>query len=231
LITRRAILIVSERSDWIASASAALEAAGFAVAATAPSPSVAEAFAQAPHDLAVIDTLGGGWSVAEELAGWRRILVVDSAASLRQGFALGAEDCVADSAHVDELVARCEAVLRRSAVRPSGEPANLEPAAVYVDRRLWVNLESRQVWVRGEPSHLTPREFRLLTFLIRHRDSTLSHDQILDAVWRREAAPDRHTEVLKQYIWRLRQKIEADPDRPTIVVTDPGAGYRFASAD
>jgi len=230
LITRRVVLLVSDRPAWVEAATGALEAAGFVVASTAPTGAVAEAFGDAPHDLAVIDTLGGGWDIAEAMGAWRRILVVEGGADIRRAFALGAEDCIADGALVEELVARCEAVLRRSDVPPADEATHTSRESVYVDRRLWVNLEARQVWVRGEPSHLTPREFRLLAYLIRHRDTTLSHDAILQAVWRRRADPDRQTEVLKQYIWRLRQKIEADPDRPTIVVTDPGAGYRFASA-
>jgi len=232
VIARRAVLLVSDRPAWVAEVTVGLENAGFAVAATRPSASVAEAFAKAPHDLAVIDTAGGGgaWGVAESLGAWRRILVVADGAAVRRGFALGAEDCVTEEAHLDELVARCEAVLRRSAAPPAADgPSSEAPAAVYVDRRLWVNLESHQVWVRGEPSKLTPREYRLLEYLITRRDVTLGHDELLEAVWRRKPSPDGQPEVLKQYIWRLRQKIEADPDRPRIVVTEPGAGYRFVS--
>ena len=76
---------------------------------------------------------------------------------------------------------------------------------------------------------LTPREYRLLRHLIKHRDQTLDHEQILEAVWGRDGKSERPSEVLKQYIWRLRQKIEPDPNHPDTIVTDPGAGYRFVS--
>jgi two-component system KDP operon response regulator KdpE len=65
--------------------------------------------------------------------------------------------------------------------------------------------------------------------LIQHRDTTLTHEELLEAVWGREPKKDRPTEVLKQYIWRLRQKIESDPNAPETIVTDPGKGYRFVS--
>jgi two-component system, OmpR family, KDP operon response regulator KdpE len=86
------------------------------------------------------------------------------------------------------------------------------------------------VWVRGEPAQLTPREFRLLRHLIAHRDRTMGHDDLLASVWGRAPSGGRPSEVLKQYIWRLRQKIEADPESPEIVVTVAGAGYRFITA-
>jgi two-component system KDP operon response regulator KdpE len=65
--------------------------------------------------------------------------------------------------------------------------------------------------------------------LIRRRDATLSHEELLERVWGREPAKGRTPEVLKQYIWRLRQKIEPDPNDPSVIVTDSGEGYRFVS--
>jgi two-component system KDP operon response regulator KdpE len=129
-------------------------------------------------------------------------------------------------AHPFEVVARCDAVLRRTSSAPEEDSA---PPSVYVDRQLWVNFGSRQVWVGETPARLTPREFRLLRYLIRNRDETLTHEALLESVWGRSLESDRPAEVLKQYIWRLRQKIEVDPDRPEIIVTDPGEGYRFVS--
>jgi len=178
-------------------------------------------------DLALVDVSQGElWPTAEFLKGGRLILIVDGPAAMRRGFATGAEDCVLADAHPDEVVARCDAVLRRTADRPERA---IEQPAIYVDRRLWVNFDSRQVWVGERPAHLTPREFRLLGFLIRRRDQTLGHEQILESVWSRPPKGERPAEVLKQYVWRLRQKIEADPNVPEVILTDPGEGYRFAS--
>ncbi len=232
---RRSVLVVSSRESWSDDLRVALEEAGLGVVPAGPDDDIAEVFAgDNPPDLAVLDAADAGdedrrWELAGRLAAGRLLLLVGGAESLRRGFQIGAEDCVTDSAHVHEVVARCEAVLRRT---DSGQPSVIEesaPPAVYVDRRLWINYASRQVWVRGEAARLTPREFRLLAFLIANRDQVIDHSRILEAVWGREPESDRPTEVLKQYIWRLRQKIESDPEAPEIVVTVPSAGYRFAS--
>jgi DNA-binding response OmpR family regulator len=180
-----------------------------------------------PADLALIDvSAGASWPDAEALPS-RFMLIVDNAGAMGRGFGLGAEDCLLADAHMDEIAARCDAVLRRTDTRVG--LVDEEEVAVYVDRRLWVNFGSHQVWVRGRGAHLTPREFRLLAYLIRHKDETLDHDRLLTAVWERPIVEERPTEVLKQYIWRLRQKIEEDPNAPDTIVTDPGAGYRFVS--
>jgi two-component system KDP operon response regulator KdpE len=221
VVRKRQILLVGPADERLRALAAALGEAGFDVL------HVARLEGAAAPDLALVDVRDNRrWDVAALLAGERLVLLVDGPAGMRRGFELGAEDCVVPEAHIEEIVARCEAVLRRTDRRPirlAGDPA------VYVDGRLWVNFDSRQVWVGGRPAQLTPREFRLLRFLVRHRDTTLSHEAILQEVWGREPDSRRPTEVLKQYVWRLRQKIEPDPEQPESIVTDPGAGYRFTS--
>jgi DNA-binding response OmpR family regulator len=217
--SQRRIDLVTRRKEALAPLAEALRLAGFETRLLAEVPP------DDTTDLILLDAAGAAALLADP-PDQRWLLLVDDAAAMRRGFTLGAEDCVLASAHADEIVARCEAVLRRT-TEPS-EVLSDEPA-VYVDRRLWVNFDSRQVWVGGRPAQLTPREFRLLRHLIQHRDTTLSHEQILAAVWDRPADQDRPTEVLKQYIWRLRQKIEDDPNQPETIVTDPGAGYRFVA--
>ncbi|MFN2115446.1 MAG: response regulator transcription factor [Anaerolineae bacterium] len=221
MIARRTVLIVTDEPERLALLTEALKAAGYDTKVVARTEEATQC------DLSVVDTSRGRhWTTADLLSTGRLVLIVDGADDMRRGFELGAEDCVLTTAHPDEIVARCDAVLRRTADQPAPDPG--EPV-VYVDRLLWVNFGSRQVWVGGRPAHLTPREFRLLRHLIRNRDTTLSHEDILGAVWERDADSDRPTEVLKQYIWRLRQKIESDPNEPDTIVTDPGKGYRFVS--
>lgn len=234
---RRTILVVSARAEWSDALRGALDEAGLSVDGAPPGERAAEkATGDHPPDLTVLDVSDAGeddprWELARRLAAGRLLLVVAGPAALRRGFDLGAEDCVTESAHVQEVVARCEAVLRRTDGGRFLEDEDATPPVVYVDQRLWINYGSRQVWVRGEAARLTPREFRLLAFLIAHRDKVVDHARILEAVWGREPESDRPTEVLKQYIWRLRQKIEADPEAPEIVMTVPGAGYRFIGQD
>ena len=218
---KRSILIVSPHAAPSAALAQALKQGGYEVVRhELPG-------ALPPADLVLIDvSAGAAWPDAETLPA-RFMLIVDNASAMRRGFGLGAEDCLLADAHLEEVAARCDAGLRRTDTRVG--LADEEEVAVYVDRRLWVNFGSHQVWVRGRGAHLTPREFRLLAYLIRHKDETLDHDRLLTSVWERPIVEERPTEVLKQYIWRLRQKIEEDPNTPDTIVTDPGAGYRFVS--
>ena len=219
-MTRR-VAVVTERPDRLAKLVGRLREQGYPVNVTKTSPEPAET------DLVILDLVSGDfWPMAEDLGGGRLLCILDNADDLSRAFELGADDVVLRDARVEEVAARCEAILRRTA-EPSGP--ELPDPTVYADRRLWINFDSRQVWVSGRPAQLTPREFRLLRVLIRNRDETLSHETLLDDVWGR-SPPNGHTpEVLKQYIWRLRQKIEPDPNAPSLIVTDPGEGYRFVS--
>lgn len=232
MTTGRRILLITAHPDARAELLTAMRGVGFRVDVEAPSVGLADEDVfdrEPPPDLVILDTTGVpgelAWQLADALTSGRVIALIDGAADVRRAFDAGAEDCVNTAAHAEEIGARVEAVLRRTDRSPAVET----DASVYVDQRLWVNYDSRQVWVRGEPAHLTPREFRLLAFLIAHSGGTQSHEEILAGVWGRAPEKHRPTEVLKQYIWRLRQKIEADPEQPEIVVTVPGAGYRFVA--
>jgi two-component system KDP operon response regulator KdpE len=80
----------------------------------------------------------------------------------------------------------------------------------------------------GVEIKFTPKEFELLSFLARHPGKVLTHRQILTAVW--GPAHTEDTQYLRVYIGQLRQKIEAAPDNPKIIVTEPGIGYRIAES-
>ncbi len=222
MIRPRKILVVSEEPDRHQALVDVLRVVGYDVQL------LEELRGRLSPDLAVVDTTPGDmWSSVSMLASRRLILIVADAAAMRRGFALGADDCVIADAHEDEIVARCEAVLRRTSRQDSA--ADLGEPALYADSRLWINFSLRHVWAGGHAAQLTPREHRLLQYFIRHSDTTLTHERILEEVWERAPENVRPTEVLKQYIWRLRQKVESDPEEPEIIVTDPGKGYRFVS--
>ncbi len=176
-------------------------------------------------DLAIVDVVSDDrWDQARLYSTGRLILLVSSAADMRRGFELGADDCVTPSTPPDEVVARCEASLRRTAL--SGGSSTTGAAAIYADSRVWVNFQLRQVWAGGHSAHLTGREHSLLRFLIEHADQPVSAQTILRDVWDRQD-DQQSDEVLKQYIWRLRQKLEPNPNRPQVIVTVPGEGYQF----
>ncbi len=133
----------------------------------------------------------------------------------------GADDYVTKPFGMDELLARIRATLRR-APEPHAEDA--EPIALEAgDFR--VNMESREVTVGGRQVRLTPKEYDLLVYLIRHPGKVLTHRVLLAAVWGGNYV--EQTEYLRVFIGQLRKKIESDPASPCHILTEPWIGYRF----
>jgi len=130
----------------------------------------------------------------------------------------GADDYVVKPFGIEELLARIRASLRRHA---QGE--NLEP---FHSKELSVDFERRQVLACGEEVHLTPKEYEVLKLLVVNQGKPLTHRRLLQSVW----GPDYgdETENLRVVINQLRKKIEADPARPKLLLTEPWVGYRFA---
>lgn len=96
--------------------------------------------------------------------------------------------------------------------------------ALYSDEELWIGLCSRSLRVRGRKVYLTPKEFALLSFLVRNAGQLSSREELLRTIWAGENA--RHS-ALKAYIWRLRRKIESDPYHPKYILTRRSLGYIF----
>jgi two-component system, OmpR family, KDP operon response regulator KdpE len=129
----------------------------------------------------------------------------------------GADDYLTKPFGVGELMARLRVALRRSA-QTDNEP-------VFSSGKLVVDLNQREVRVDDQPISLTPTEYDLLRTLIKHAGKVLTHDQLLRAVW--GTAYESETHMLQVNISNLRRKIEADPARPIMIVTEPGVGYRL----
>ncbi|AZG77672.1 response regulator [Methylocystis rosea] len=132
---------------------------------------------------------------------------------------LGADDYVEKPFAMGELLARM-----RTALRHSQDTATSESERVIANG-LVVNLNKRNVAKNGAPVKLTPKEFELLAFLARHAGRPLMHREILKAVW--GPAHQNDSQYLRVFIGQLRAKIEENPATPTIIVTEPGVGYRF----
>jgi two-component system, OmpR family, KDP operon response regulator KdpE len=141
---------------------------------------------------------------------------------INRGLQLGADDYVTKPFDLKELELRIEALLRRT----KGSQSTSQ--AVYADETLVVDLARRLVLRRGQPVHLTPTEFRLLSYLVRHRERTVPHAELLREVWGPQYAED--TANLSVYIRYLREKIEDAPGAPSHIVTEWGIGYRFEAA-
>jgi DNA-binding response OmpR family regulator len=134
-----------------------------------------------------------------------------------RGLGLGADDYIVKTATPAEVVARVRAVLRRARRSEPAAPEALDYG------RLKVDAAAREVLVNGQPVQLTAREFDLLLLLAEHPRQVFSRDQLFDRLW--GAYGDRHTVTV--HIARLREKLEEDPGKPTLIVTVWGVGYRF----
>jgi two-component system KDP operon response regulator KdpE len=133
----------------------------------------------------------------------------------------GADDYVTKPFGMDELLARIRAALRRTSELQTDDPAS--PVLEAGDFR--VDLEARSVTVGDRQVHLTPKEYDLLVYLIRHPGKVLTHRTLLAAVWGGNYV--EQTEYLRVFIGQLRKKIEADSASPRYILTEPWIGYRF----
>jgi two-component system KDP operon response regulator KdpE len=177
-------------------------------------------------DLIVVD-LGlpdaDGSTVVERVRAWSTVPIIvlsvrgseDDKVRLLE---LGADDYVVKPFSMAELLARARAALRRELRRGGGEPVvRIGP--------LTIDLAARVVKLRDERLQLTRKEYRLLQVLAQHAGNVVTHGHLLKEVW--GAAHLQHGHYLRIFVRKLREKIEADPTRPKILLTELGVGYRL----
>lgn len=137
----------------------------------------------------------------------------------------GADDYVTKPFGMDELLARIRATLRRSSETSPEETGS----RVLKAGDFRVDLEARALTVGDRQVHLTPKEYDLLIYLIRHPGKVLTHRALLTAVW--GGSYVEQTEYLRVFIGQLRKKIEPDPSTPRYILTEPWIGYRFSPGE
>ena len=143
------------------------------------------------------------------------------------GLKLGADDYLSKPFAMMELLARIEALLRRTAALPSSPRTSAPSPDTYQFGSIRVDFRRTVVTRNNEPVNVSAREFKLLRYLIEHPGTTLSRDELLNEVWGYNALTT--TRTVDVHISSLRQKIEEDPRHPQTIVTIHGFGYKFVN--
>ncbi len=180
-----------------------------------------------PPDIVILD-LGlpdlDGTRVCARLREWTQIPIIvlsvrdgemDKVAALDHG----ADDYLTKPFGIEELLARVRVALRHAA------QTRAEKSTVIRVGDLVIDLANHLVTRGGEQVKLTATEFKLLAYLAANTGRVLTHQSILTRVWGEAEA--NHVEYLRVFMRQLRKKLEPEPDRPQILVTEPGIGYRF----
>jgi two-component system, OmpR family, KDP operon response regulator KdpE len=220
-------LVVDDEAAILRFLRPALVASNYEVEATGTVADATKRIATDVPDIVVLDLGlpdGDGREVIRNVRAWSDVPIIvlsarDREADKIEALDLGADDFVNKPFSVGELMARMRTALRHRMQRRAETPV-LKVADLEID-------SVRHRVLRGKDElKLSPKEFDLLSFLARHAGMVVTHKQILTAVW--GPAHTEDTQYLRVYVGHLRQKIEADPDDPRIIVTEPGIGYRIA---
>ena len=167
---------------------------------------------------------GDGKEVIKRAREWSDVPIIVLSAREREtekieSLDLGADDYVNKPFGIGELLARIRAVTRS---RNQGKPVE----SVFQAGDLTIDTGRHHVALDGQPVKLTPKEFDLLLLLMRNAGKVMTHKQILNTIWGPAHAED--VQYLRVLVGQLRQKIERAPAEPTLVLTEPGIGYRLA---
>ena len=230
------ILIAEDDANIRLGLTATLESEGYAVTATTDGAQALRVFAQEKFDFVILDVMmpkKSGYDVCRELrARDERVPVLFLTAKGEEidkvvGLKLGADDYMAKPFGVHELLARVEALLRRSRLLgkvnetgiKSELPSTLRFGSAEIDRRKFV------ATVDGSSVALTARELKLVEVFATHPGEVLTRDVLLNAVWGVDYFGT--TRTLDQHVAQLRKKVEANAESPVTIVTVHGVGYRF----
>jgi two-component system, OmpR family, KDP operon response regulator KdpE len=176
-------------------------------------------------DLVILD-LGlpdmDGSIVLQKLREWTTTPVImlsvrDSDTAKIAALDAGADDYLTKPFSVGELLARLRVAQRHNLPTTAAE--------IFENGPLLIDLTRHTVALKGQPLKLTNTEYALIRMFVLHAGQTLTHRQILREVWGPQYVDETH--YLRVYIAQLRQKLEADPARPTLILTEPGVGYRL----
>ena len=222
------ILVVEDEAGIALGLRNDLRLEGYAVEVVADGETAFARIQEKRFDLILLDIMlprKDGFSLVRDLrrAGVRTPIILLTARTQESekvlGLELGADDYVTKPFSISELLARIRAALRRVPVDPGLELQRIKLENVEID------FSSRRVTGPGRDVRLTPKEFDLLSYLSARPNRTLTHRELLRAVWGADYGDE--VEYLRVFVNRLRWKIEPDRAEPRFLVTEPWVGYRF----
>jgi two-component system, OmpR family, KDP operon response regulator KdpE len=223
------VLVVDDEPAILRFLHASLESQGYIVSTAANARTALDIVRNGAADLIVLD-LGlpdvDGLDIVRQIRDGGETLPIiilssrDNESAKVKAFDLGADDYVTKPFGIDELVARIRAA-ERHRLQEEGERPLFHAGDLSID------LVRRIVTVRGSEVKLSPREYEVLRLMVAHAGKVLTHDFMLQEIW----GSDAHVQNLRIYIGALRQKVEADPERPTHILTVTGVGYRLREPD
>jgi len=169
-----------------------------------------------------------GIELTRQLREWSRVPIIVISARGREddkvaALDAGADDYLTKPFGVNELLARIRVALRHAQPQTGGTVPVLEFGSLRID------LARREVTTSGREVHLTPIEYKLLLLLSQHAGKVLTHSHILREVW--GPGHQHQTHYVRVHMAELRKKVEDNPARPQLIVTEPGVGYRLRDRD
>ncbi|MEG6521983.1 winged helix-turn-helix domain-containing protein [Desulfotomaculum sp. 1211_IL3151] len=222
------MLLVDDEQDLVRGLSNTLTGVGFRVVAAGDGGEALTIFRDAMPDLVVLDLMlpvKDGLEVCQEIRKVSDVPILmltarDDSIDKILGLEFGADDYVTKPFNSRELVARIRSILRRTNRQYQGS------TVAVGNGRVQIHINEQRVTVDDEQISLTPTEFALLIQLARHPGQVFSRINLLETVWGYDFPGDLRT--VDVHVRRLRQKIEADPANPRIILTRFGVGYVLA---
>ncbi len=224
-MAKKRILLVDDEESLRIGVSRALEAAGYEVETAVDGEAALHAMRDRFPDLLLLDLMMpglDGLEVCREVRARSDVPILmltarDDDVDRILGLEMGADDYLTKPFQMRELILRVGAILRRAGTTYTGQLVSLDGGRVVVD------YGRQEVRVNGQAVPLTPTEFALFAYLVRHGRQVLTRDRLLQEVWGYDFPGDLRT--VDVHVRRLRRKVEENPSEPRLILTRFGIGY------